>query len=131
MRTTTLVAVLAAAVTATTALGAPSVGIAPHVYSTSIKSGAPAHFHGTWLLTIRQATFRVAQGSSLAVSGSVKIAGNRITFRDLGGPLACPGAQHTGVYTWRVVGSNLRMTAIKDLCVGRKTILTKPFTRIL
>ena len=61
----------------------------------------------------------------------MRIAGNRITFHDLGGPFACRGTQATGVYAWRVAGSRLTLTAVHEPCAGRKTILTKPFTRVL
>jgi hypothetical protein len=60
----------------------------------------------------------------------VRIAGNRITFHDLGGPFACRGAQASGVYSWRVTGTRLTLTAVREPCAGRKTILTKPFTRV-
>jgi hypothetical protein len=58
-------------------------------------------------------------------------AGGRTTFHDLAGPFACRGAQATGVYSWRLVGRRLTLTAVREPCSGRKTILTKPFTRIL
>ena len=111
--------------------GAGAAGITPHVYSTTITSAAPAHFFGTWRLTVRPSTFRVTKDGQVTVSGSVKIAGTRITFHDLTGPLACTGAQATGTYAWRITGARLKLSAVKDPCAGRKIILTKPFTRVV
>ena len=114
---------------------APATGsaaaIGPHVYSTKIVGATPAVLDGTWRLTVNRRSFSVAKGTMFAVSGTARIVGNRITFHDLGGPFSCRGAQATGVYSWRVSGKRLTLTAVREPCTGRKTILTKPFTRIL
>jgi hypothetical protein len=125
-------AVLTAVVVAVApAQAARAASIAPHVYSTKISGATPAVLNGTWRLTVRSTGFSVTKGSALAVLGSVRIAGKRITFHDLGGPFACRGARATGVYTWRIAGTRLTLTAVREPCSGRKTILTKPFTRVL
>jgi len=119
-----------AAVAATPATGS-AAAIGPHVYSTKIVGATPAVLDGTWRLTVNRRSFSVAKGTMFAVSGTARIVGNRITFHDLGGPFSCRGAQATGVYSWRVSGKRLTLTAVREPCAGRKTILTKPFTRIL
>jgi hypothetical protein len=124
-------AVALAAVTAAPATGSPTAYIGPHVYSTKIVGATPAALDGTWRLTVNRRSFSVAKGAMLAVSGTARIVGNRITFHDLGGPFSCRGAQATGLYSWRVSGKRLTLTAVREPCAGRKTILTKPFTRIL
>jgi hypothetical protein len=134
MRRITLAAASAvafAAVLAAAALGAPSAAIAPHAYVARISGAKPAVLNGTWRLTLTTSTFAVNKGATPAVSGRVRIAGSRITFHDLGGPFACRGAQATGVYSWRVTGKRLTLTAVREPCAGRKTILTRPFTRVL
>ncbi len=121
-------AFLAALVLASAAPGAgPS--LAPHVYATKIAGATPAVLNGTWRLTLRPATFSVAKGGVVAVSGSLRIAGNRVTFHDRSGSFACHGTQAVGVYTWRIAGSRLTLTPVTEPCGGRRTILTKPFTR--
>jgi hypothetical protein len=122
---------VAAAAPAAAGQAATSAAIAPHVYSAKISGATPAALDGTWRLTVRPSTFSVAKGSALAVSGSAQIAGSRITFHDLGGPFACHGARATGVYAWKVTGTHLTLTAVREPCAGRRTILTKPFTRVL
>lgn len=126
-----LVALAAAIVTAAPAVGSPAASIGPHVYSTTIAGAKPAVLDGTWRLTVNRKSFSVAKGAALAVAGRAQVAGNRITFHDLNGPFACRGAQATGVYSWRVSGKRLTLTAVREPCAGRKTILTKPFTRVL
>jgi hypothetical protein len=124
-------AISAVAVVAVPALGAPTAPFAPRVYSTKITGATPAVLNGTWRLAVKQGTFSVAKGTALAVSGTVRIAGQRITFHDLAGPFSCRGAQATGVYSWRLSGKRLTLTAVREPCAGRKTILTKPFTRVV
>jgi hypothetical protein len=118
-------------VTAAPAVGSSSASIGPHVYSTKIVGARPAVLDGTWRLTVNRRSFSVAKGTTLAVSGTARIVGNRITFHDLGGPFSCRGTQATGIYSWRLTGKRLTLTAVREPCGGRKTILTKPFTRIL
>ncbi|HZT44895.1 MAG TPA: hypothetical protein VFA24_01845 [Gaiellaceae bacterium] len=124
-------ALVAATTVAGPALAADAAAIAPHVWSARITGASPAVLNGTWRLSIKGGTFAVAKGTALAVGGTVRIAGSRVTFRDLGGPFACRGAQATGVYRWRVNGKRLTMAAVSERCAGRKTILTRPFTRVL
>ena len=128
---TALAALTFAAVTAAPAVGSPAASIGPHVYSTKIAGAMPTVLNGTWRLTVNRKSFSVAKGTAFAVSGTARIAGNRITFHDLAGPFSCRGAQATGVYSWRVSGKRLTLTAVREPCAGRRTILTKPFTRIL
>jgi hypothetical protein len=125
-----LTALAVAAVSAPPAVGSPASAIAPHAYVARIAGAEPAVLNGTWRLTLTTSAFTVNKGATAAVAGRVRIAGNRITFHDLGGPFACRGAQASGVYSWRVTGTRLTLTAVREPCAGRKTILTKPFTRV-
>jgi hypothetical protein len=129
-RILTVATPVVAAVAAASALGAGAAGIAPHVYSTKITGATPAVLNGTWRLSVNRTSFAVTKGRAPAISGSVRIAGNRITFHDLAGPFACRGAQATAVYGWRVAGARLTLTAAREPCAGRKSVLTRPFTRV-
>ena len=126
-----LAATLLTAVTVAPAVGSRAASIGPHVYTTKIVGAKPALLDGTWRLTVNRRSFSVAKGTTLAVSGTARIVGNRIAFHDLAGPFSCRGAQATAVYSWRVSGKRLTLTAVREPCAGRRTILTKPFTRIL
>jgi hypothetical protein len=134
MKRITLVTALAVAVAACAtvpAFGSGAATISSHVYSTRIAGASPPVLNGTWRLTVNQKTFAVTKGVAAAVSGTVRIAGSRITFHDLAGPFACRGTQATGTYAWRIAGKRLTLTAVREPCAGRKTILTRPFTRVL
>jgi hypothetical protein len=129
MKRTALAAVtLAAAVTAGSALAA--TGLWPHVYSTRIAGSQIAPLNASWRIALQQHAFSLTRNGAIAVSGSVRIAGNRITFHDLAGPLSCKGAQAAGTYTWRLAGAKLTLTRVTDSCVGRRTVLSYPFKRV-
>jgi hypothetical protein len=108
-----------------------SAGLSPHAYTTRITGATPAVLNGPWRLAIRQTTFSVGRGSAIVVSGTVQVAGSRVTFRDRGGPLACRGAQTVGVYAWRLAGKKLTLRPLHDTCGGRRTILSHPWTLIV
>ncbi len=97
----------------------------------------PANFVGPWWLTFGpRNAFTVYRGSvdaaHLGVRGSISYAGNQITFTDVSGPAKCTGSQATGVYSYSLPSARtLRLTRIRDNCVGRRTVLagrlfTKP-----
>ena len=123
-------ALLVAAVAAAPVPATDSASIGPHVWSTTIRGASPAVLNGTWRLIVKGSSFSVTKGTTLAVAGSARVVGTRVTFHDLGGPFSCKGAQATGTYRWRISGKRLTMTAVAEPCAGRKTILTKPFTLV-
>jgi len=96
----------------------------------------PANFVGPWWLTFgAHNAFAVYRGyvdaPHLGVRGSVSYSGNQITFTDASGPAACTGAQATGVYSYTLPSkTTLRLTKIRDDCVGRRTVLAgRRFTK--
>jgi hypothetical protein len=94
-------------------------------------TGAPAAvLNATWLLGFQEPSFTVTRNRALAVRGTVKTAGNQITFRDLSGAFACEGAQASGRYAWKVQGTKLTFTRLADKCLGRRTLLTATYTRV-
>src|SRR5580765_5712634 len=118
---------LALAAASATAAGP---ALAPHVYGVRISGASIKLFNATWLLEIKRTSFRLARNGTVGVSGSARIAGNRITFRDLGGSLACKGSQAVGTYSWRLAGKKLTFTRVADACVGRRLILSVAYTRV-
>ena len=73
---------------------------------------------------------RMTRNRALAVRGTVKTAGNQVTFRDLSGAFACKGAQASGRYAWKIQGTKLTFTRLADKCLGRRTLLTATYTRV-
>jgi hypothetical protein len=123
-------AVACAGITLAATASAAGPSLSPHVWGVKV-SGAPAPlFNATWLLGIQQPAFTVTRNRALGVRGTVKIAGNQITLRDISGPLACKGVQATGRYTWKIHGAKLSFTRLADKCIGRRTLMTAIYTRV-
>lgn len=129
MRKLALAAACAGIVLAATA-SAAGPSLSHHVWGVKV-SGAPAPvFNATWLIGIQEPGFTTTRNRAVAVRGTVKIAGNEITFRDVSGPLACKGAQASGRYAWKVLGTKLSFTRLADKCLGRSTLFTATYTRV-
>ena len=129
MRKLALAAACAGIVLAATA-SAAGPSLSPHVWGVKV-SGAPASvLNATWLIGIDEPAFTTTRNRSLAVRGTVKIAGNQITFRDVSGLLACKGAQATGRYAWKIQGTKLSFARLADKCLGRRTLLAATYTRV-
>jgi hypothetical protein len=127
------IALAAVAIVAGTASAAPAAapGLSPHIYVAKIAGAKPTLLNGTWRLAINSPGFSVNKDGRAAVIGRVQITGNRVTFQDGTGPLACKGAQKSGTYTWRVAGKRLSFTRVKDSCVGRRTVFAHAFTVVV
>ncbi len=122
-------AILAAAIPVGSA-AAGSPGLSPHVYQVKIAGGNPAVLNGTWRLAIDKPGFSLTKNGAAAVVGTVQLTGNRVTFRDGAGPLACRGSQRSGTYTWRVTGRRLTLGRVHDTCVGRRIVLAHALMRL-
>jgi hypothetical protein len=129
MRTAVAVVALAAAICVGSAVSA-APRLYPHVYNARITGSKVPVANATWLLALQRTVFGLKRNGGTAVVGSLTVAGNRVTFHDLGGPLACHGAQVNGTYTWKVTGTKLVFTRVKDTCVGRRTVLSYPFKKV-
>jgi len=127
LRTAICGLLLAAGVAAAAASAAGGPG---GYYYAKITGAKPAALNATWALGIRSPAFAITRNNTAVVAGRVTISGGKIAFRDLKGSLACKGAQAVGTYGWKLVGKTLKLTPYNDPCVGRKAILTHPFTKI-
>ena len=126
MKRIALVAAVLAVLAGAASAGTPNVN---GVYETKISGKSPAILNGTWLLSIAQSrAFAVARNGTTVIGGKVTIAGSRITFHDVAGPMACKSSQATGVYTWTLSGKTLKLKKVSDSCVGRATVLSSTFT---
>jgi hypothetical protein len=126
---------LAAALASGTVLfaaGANAAGpaLAPHVYGVKISGAPVAAFNATWLLGLKPKSFQLARNNAIVVSGALKISGNRVTFHDVSGPLACKGSEVNGTYSWKLRGKKLTFKRARDTCAGRGTILSVPYTKV-
>ena len=122
-------ALIAAAVGVTPATSAaPTLG--PHAWVAKVSGSTPL-LNATWGLAFRAPTYDVTRNGGLAVAGTARIVGNKVTFHDLSGSFACRGAtQVSGSYTWRILGKKLTFKRVSDACLGRSSVLSHTFTRI-
>jgi hypothetical protein len=120
--------VLVAAVSAASALALG--GFSPGVYQTKITGAKPAVLNGTWRLSLNAPGFAITKNLTTAVAGTIAIAGNKITFTDIAGPLRCTGGQVKGTYTWSLKGKALTLKPVSEKCAGRKLVLTHAFTKL-
>lgn len=111
------------------AAGAPTA-LRPGVYEARVSGVRPAVLNATWQLRLRGGTFAVMRSGEHAVEGTIRIAGNRITFSDLIGPFRCRGPQAVGIYRWRLAGQTLTLRPIRDPCAGRRTVLSRSFRKV-
>jgi hypothetical protein len=126
-----LAAVVLVGGAATPSAPAAAPGLSPHIYVATITGAKPAQPNGTWRVAINGPFFSVNEDGRAAVICRVHIVGNRVTFQDGTGPLACRGAQKSGTYMWRLAGKRLSRTRVKDSCVGRRTVFSRPFTVVV
>jgi len=128
-KTAIAMALLAAAVGVPPATSAGPT-LSPHIWSTKISGSRVGLLNATWRLAIKNPSFNLTRNGAVTVAGTVKVVGNKVTFHDLAGVLACRGAQINGTYTWRIKGAKLTFTRVSDACPGRKGVLSHAFTRI-
>jgi hypothetical protein len=143
----TLGLALALLATSSAALAAGSLR---GTYKTTIPNGPgiPPGFDTTWKITFTpplvarvpgKPTRRTPggytfyqNGTTMVDSGTYKISGSKITFKDQHtGGISCPS---TGTYRFKLTGKRLKFTVISDPannCFGRRVVLTaQPFTKV-
>lgn len=110
-----------------------AAALEPGVYRARISGASPAVLNGTWRITLGAPTtgyFRITRNNSIAVEGTIKIRGNRITFSDFFGPFRCKGTQYRGTYRWTLNGKALTLRVVSDACTGRRAVLSRPFRKL-
>lgn len=88
------------------------------------------HLNGTWVLDFTPGEYATTDNGHAVVHGKDSIKGHKITFQPGSGPGKCPTP---GKYKFKLSGSKLRFTVIKDSnpkCAGRRDVLTHgPLTK--
>ncbi|WP_197443757.1 YbjN domain-containing protein [Maioricimonas rarisocia] len=75
----------------------------------------------TWTLELDgNGGAKLLRGGTAMVQSSYVTAGNRVTFSDTGGDLAC---ESPGVYQWQSQSDGLQFSKLDDTCEGRSEIL--------
>jgi hypothetical protein len=118
-----LLAIAAAAVLLVPAASAatPPAG----TFSTTISGQMNAQLNGRWQLRLLAGSrYAVLRNGVAVVRGAGTRTARRLTFKDTAGPAACRGGDATGVYSWKLSGKSLTLTAVSDSCTGRRAVLT-------
>lgn len=90
-------------------------------YRTTVKSGRLA---GTYTLDFKKGSVKVTVDGHLIGRSSVSFNGKKIT---IGHGANCSS---NGTYKFKLTGTRLKFTRIKDPCVNRRTVLSHTFTRV-
>jgi hypothetical protein len=123
-------AVLAAVVALAGAGGAAAATGPAGTFAATIQGSPLPRFDGVWTITLAAGgKYTIALGRQPLIRGTATFNGSRITFDRESGPAACLGAAARGVYSWRLTGKSLRFTRLADACLGRRVVLSYPFTR--
>ena len=86
---------------------------------------APARLKGVWVLNfVKGGKYTITDNGAVVVRGHFTST-SRIYLSNETGPLACP---QFGVYAWKRTRKTLTFTKVSDPCVGRATVLARPFT---
>ena len=116
---------LAIAATVIAALALASVALASGTltgkYQTRIHSGP---VKGTWTLNIHTRSVAVADNGKSIGNYPISVKGNKVT---IGRGPTCSGS---GTYTFKLTGSKLKFTRVKDSCTGRASVLAHTFTKV-
>lgn len=130
----------ALAVSVAVALGLCSMALAAGTlsgtYKTKIHTTSLGGFlNGTWTLNFAAGKYTATDNGKVVVRGNSTIKGSKITFQDVSGKDACTGARTAGTYTYKLTGSKLQFTKVKEstkTCAqGRELVLTSgAFTKV-
>jgi serine/threonine-protein kinase len=95
-------------------------------YETQISGtmAANAGLTGTWRLGLLPGgRVRTMRDGVTVVRGAASVAGERVTFSDWEGSMACFGPESSGLYRWVARGGTVSFTALDDRCTGRRIVL--------
>jgi hypothetical protein len=116
-----------------TLLVASSAGL-PGTYATRIVGTGSPLLDASWRVQLSAHDYRIVRNGRLAVSGKLLVAGTTVTFTDTGGPVKCRAAVAVGSYTYSFLKNDgttyLRLRVRRDLCAGRRAVLTKLLARV-
>jgi hypothetical protein len=100
----------------------------PGKYEMTVAEGdapaALAFLAGDWTMEIEaDGGAIVTHESGQTVVGRITVAGSELTFRDIGGQLACLSPTESGRYTWAETATTLEFALVSDGCDGRRFVL--------
>jgi hypothetical protein len=116
----TAVALLVAVSTAAAA-GTPLHG----TFKTVIKNAAEDQLDGTWQVALLPTgRYTIARNGTVLIRGRDTETKTTISFGHETGPAACTGALGAATYRWSLRAGLLRLTTVREGCLGRHVVLT-------
>ncbi len=89
--------------------------------------GGTFHSQGFSLELTSTGRVRLSNASGPLVLALYEVASDTITFRDEGGPAACPAG--AGRYLWSLRANTLQLSVLTDACETRRTVFSTLWTR--
>ena len=116
----TAAALLVAAATAAAA-GTPLQG----TFKTVITNAFTAQLDGTWQVALLPAgRYTIQRNGTVLIRGRDTETATTISFGHESGPAACTGAEAPATYRWSLRAGLLRLTPVRESCIGRHVVLT-------
>jgi hypothetical protein len=113
--------VLLVAASAAAAAGRPLQG----TFKTVIKNAQDAQLDGVWQIALLPTGgYRIQRNGTVLIRGRDTETPTTISFGHETGPAACTGALGAASYRWSLRAGLLRLTTVREGCLGRHVVLT-------
>jgi hypothetical protein len=108
-------------VSAATAAGPPLHG----TYTTVIRNAPNDQLDGVWRVTLLPTgRYTIQRNGTVLIRGRDTETANTISFGHETGPAACTGGVGAATYGWSLHAGTLRLTTVREGCLGRHVVLT-------
>jgi hypothetical protein len=112
---------LLVAVSAAAAAGRPLHG----TFTTGIKNAPAGQLDGAWQIDLlANGRYTIQRNGAVLIRGRDTETATTISFGHETGPAACTGAVGAATYRWSLRAGLLRLTAVREGCLGRHVVLT-------
>jgi hypothetical protein len=94
-------------------------------FKTVIANAFTTQLDGTWQLALLPAGhYTIQRNHTVLVRGRDTQTASTISFGHESGPAACTGLESGATYRWSLRAGSLRLTPVRESCIGRHVVLT-------
>ena len=118
---------LAAGVAAVLVAASPAAAGPPlqGTFKTVIKNAPNDQLDGAWQIALLPTgRYTIQRNGTVLIRGRDTETATTISFGHETGPAACTGALGTATYRWSLRAGLLRLTTVREGCLGRHVVLT-------
>jgi hypothetical protein len=120
-----LLLVTGAALLVAVATAGAAVAPLQGTFKTVITFAPSAQLKGTWQVALLPTgRYTIERNGTVLIRGRDTETATTITFGHETGPAACTGSEASAKYRWSLKSGLLRLTAVNELCLGRRVVLT-------